>query len=154
MTWATVSTIAAGVPVPERSSTRRISGARGIEGAGQLLGDHITPGVARLGVDDGNRDRRHTRRPIKPEPRLRVIFDVDVQQRMAVLHRAEGGSKRTRIQVVSKLSHGAEVHRALLLAPVIHPLESTKPTNPGDVHMPLVTVVTGHRLLPSRLRCS
>jgi hypothetical protein len=69
----------------QRYPGHRRAGA--VEGAGQLLGDKITPGFACLGVDSGDRDRRHARWAVKPEPRPRVILDVDVQQRMPTLHR-------------------------------------------------------------------
>jgi hypothetical protein len=58
-----------------------------------------------------------------------VIGDVGVQQRVAVLHREEGGIQRGRIQIVSKLGHHAEVHGVLLRIPVIQPLESAEWTN-------------------------
>jgi len=59
---------------------------------------------------------------------------------MPLLHRQEGGIKRGRIQVVSKLSHHAEVHSALLLIPVIHPLESAKRTNQSTPRLELLLV--------------
>jgi hypothetical protein len=42
---------------------------------------------------------------VKPQPGLQVIPNVDVQEWMPLLHRQEGGIKRGRIQVVSKLGH-------------------------------------------------
>jgi hypothetical protein len=58
-----------------------------------------------------------------------VVLDVHGEQRMAVLHCEQAGLQRGRVQVIGKLGHDAEVHCVLLLVPVIHPLEGTKPTN-------------------------
>jgi hypothetical protein len=58
-----------------------------------------------------------------------VILGVAVQQRVAALHGQQAGIKRGRNQVLRKLGHDAEVHRALLLVPVIDPLESATRTH-------------------------
>jgi hypothetical protein len=52
-----------------------------------------------------------------------VILDVDVQQRVVLLHHRQGGIEHRRIQVVSPLGHDAKMRGALLLAQVKHPLE-------------------------------
>jgi hypothetical protein len=96
--------------------------------------------VARRGVDDGDRDRRHEGGAVKPQPGLGVILDVGVQQRVALLHHRQGGIEHRRIQVVSQLGHHAEVHSALLLIPVIHPLEGTKRTNQSTPRLKLLLI--------------
>lgn len=73
-------------------------------------------------------------------PGLRVILDVDVQQRVALLHHRQGGIEHRRIQVVSQLGHHAKVQRALLREPVIHPLEGTKRTNQSTPRLKLLLI--------------
>ncbi|MDT5290756.1 MAG: hypothetical protein QOF88_5645, partial [Mycobacterium sp.] len=48
----------------QRSPGHRRAGA--VEGAGQLLGDQVTPSAAGLSVHDGDWDRRHDRRAVEP----------------------------------------------------------------------------------------
>jgi len=108
MAWSTVSTIAAGVLGPERSNATRVIGAiEASKGRGQLIGDQVTPSAAGLGVHDGDWDRRHALRAVESQSRLRVILDVDVEQRMPTLDREQGAGKRERIHVVSQFGHHA-----------------------------------------------
>jgi hypothetical protein len=65
---------------------------------------------------------------------------------MPLLHRQEGGIKRGRIQVVSKLGHHAEVHSALLLISVIHPLESAERRAFSGSALQQLTDVSGDRI--------
>ena len=73
-------------------------------------------------------------------PGLRVILDVDVQQRVALQHHRQGGIEHRRIQVVSQLGRHAKVQRARLREPVIHPLEGTKRTNQSTPRLKLLLI--------------
>jgi hypothetical protein len=71
----------------------------------------------------------------KPQPDLRVIPDAHVQEQMPPLHHQQRGIKHGRVHVVSKLGRHAEAHGALLLVPVIHPLESAKAANQSNARI-------------------
>jgi hypothetical protein len=97
-------------------------------------GDVVEEDIA-IRLTSGRRDG-----PLEREPRPGVGAPLHHQQRRA-LRRA----LRT-----EKLARGAGGGRRVLLVAEV----GTKRRGPlaGDVHVPLVTVVTGHQLLPSRLR--
>ena len=69
-----------------------------------------------------------------------MILDVDVQQRVALLHHRQGGIEHRRIQVVSQFGHHAKVQRARLREPVIHPLEGTERTNQNTPRLKLLLI--------------